>query len=263
MEFTSVELDMQKREIRDGYKYVEKVYAVYPLLGNCTIKKDALQKINSTAKYCLDLAVDMPSRVLPDDAHMFITLATINYAKHWNSSDESKFTKYITMQFGYKDDSGKVLSIISKSIERALKVKNRFFLKNNGGREFYETVLIHSFGPENSWDAVFDLLFDFLKNNLRWNYIKGDPLIRKMVEVLKNRFDGNKDDIDELLINTTVYNIRLGARRIIQYRPLYATSIFERMLNRINLLVHNRQPEAKVYYDNLIDDWFVKSINKW
>lgn len=262
MEFTSVELDMQKREIRDGYKYVEKVYAVYPLLGNCTIKKDALQKINSTAKYCLDLAVDMPSRVLPDDAHMFITLATINYAKHWNSSDESKFTKYITMQFGYKDDSGKVWSIISKSIERALKVKNRFFLKNNGGREFYETVLIHSFGPENSWDAVFDLLFDFLKNNLRWNYIKGDPLIRKMVEVLKNRFDGNKDDIDELLINTTVYNIRLGARRIIQYRPLYATSIFERMLNRINLLVHNRQPEAKVYYDNLIDDWFVKSINK-
>lgn len=92
-------------------------------------KKDALQKINSTAKYCLDLAVDMPSRVLPDDAHMFITLATINYAKHWNSSDESKFTKYITMQFGYKDDSGKVWSIISKSIERALKVKNRFFLK--------------------------------------------------------------------------------------------------------------------------------------
>lgn len=262
MEFTNVELDMQKREIRDGYKYVDKIYAVYPLLGNCVIKKETLQKINSMAKRCLDFAVDMPSKELSNDAHMFITLATINYAKHWNSSDESKFTKYVTMQFGYKDDSGKIWGIISKSIERALRTKNRFFLKNSGGREFYETVLVHSFGPENSWDAVFDLLFDFLKNNLRWNYIKGDPLIRKMVDILKNRFDGNKDDIDELLINMTVYNIRLGARRLIQYRPLYATSIFDRMLNRINMLVHNRQPEAKLYYDNLLDDWFVKSINK-
>ena len=243
---------------------MEKLYAKYPLIGNALISESNMEKINAQAKHVLDKLVENPALSLdvPIKWHLFIALAVVNYAKKWNALEESRFTKYITLQFGYRDDTGKVWGILSGSLERALSFKNRFFLISKGEREFYETVLVHSFAPENSWDSIFDLLFDFLKNNLRWNYIKGDPIVKKMVTLLSAKMNGNTADDEDLVISAKMYRIRLGAKRLLQNRPVYTLDLFGYILDRIADIIQNQAGKPKVYIDLLIDTWFTKKLSR-
>ena len=258
------EKDMQKREIKEEYKFVDKLFAKYPLLGNAILKESTQEKINSQAKKALDILVENPSYIMSVsvDWHLYITVATINYAKKWNSNEESRFTKYITLQFGYRDNSGRIWGIISRCIEKAFKSKNRFFLKDENGREFYETVLVHSFAPLNSWDSVFELLYDFLRYNLRWNYIKDDPIIKKMIVALNAKMNGNSSDDEGLFISSKEYLIRLGAKRLIQNRPEYTEFLFENIISRINDLIQNSAKEPIIYLDKLVDVWFANKISR-
>lgn len=262
MSESNIEKDMEKREIIPNLKYVEKIYRRYPLIGNYIIKDETLSKINIKAKEAIDVIANNPERHLTTLGNLYVTLATINYAKSWDSSDEGKFTRFICMQFGYRDDSGRIWGIISSCIQTAMRSQNRFFIVDSTGRQFVETVLVHCLGPQNAWDSVFDLLFDFLKNNLRWEYIKGDPSIRTMVEVLKRRFDGNKNDDDELVISANQYYIRLGARRLIQYRPVYAAAFLDEIINRIYNLVNGQQKEPANFIDYQVDDWYAKKLTR-
>lgn len=258
------EKDMEVREVKPDFKYWDKVFAKHPILGNVIVSDNNASKINSKAKEALDKLVESPSlsSSVPTFWHQLITLATLNYAKKWDASEESRFTKYITLQFGYRDETGKVWGIIASSLERALGAKSRFFLKDKGGREFYETVLVHSFAPANSWNSVFDLLYDFLKNNLRWNYIKGDPIIANMVSALSSKLNGNTSDDEDLIISSMEYRVRLGAKRLLQNRPQYTAELFDDILSRINDLVQNQASEPKYYVDQLIDSWFANKINR-
>ena len=225
------EKDMQIREIKEGYQFLDKLYATYPIIGNALIKESTQEKINAQAKQALDKLVENPSyfSAVSIKWHMFITLATINYAKKWNMYEEGRFTKYITLQFGYRDDSGKIWGIISRSLEKTFNTKNRFFLKGKNGREFYETVLVHSFAPLNAWDSVFDLLYDFLKYNLRWNYIKDDPIINKMIYALNAKMNGNLSDDENLFLSSKEYHI--GLEQNAYYKT--AQSIQQYYLNKL------------------------------
>lgn len=258
------EKDMQIREIKEGYQFLDKLYATYPIIGNALIKESTQEKINAQAKQALDKLVENPSyfSAVSIKWHMFITLATINYAKKWNMYEEGRFTKYITLQFGYRDDSGKIWGIISRSLEKTFNTKNRFFLKGKNGREFYETVLVHSFAPLNAWDSVFDLLYDFLKYNLRWNYIKDDPIINKMIYALNAKMNGNLSDDENLFISSKEYHIRLGAKRLLQNRPEYSTVLFEQIIARISNLTQNSAKEPATYVEQLVDQWFTNRISR-
>lgn len=260
----NVEKDMQVREVKAEYKYVEKLYALYPLIGNAIISDTNIEKINTQAKNILDKLIENPSAFsgASINCSLFIALTTVNYAKKWNAQEESRFTRYITLQFGYRDDTGKVWGMISKCIERAFGAKTRFFLKDKAGREFYETILVHSFSPENSWDSMFDLLYDFLKNNLRWNYIKGDPIVNRMIMALNHKMNGNTSDDEDLIISSSEYRVRIGAKRLLQNRPEYAAELVDHILNRINNQVHGDGGEPKQYIDQIVDAWFEKKISK-
>ena len=40
------EKDMQIREIKEGYKFLDRLYAAYPIIGNALIKESTQEKIN-------------------------------------------------------------------------------------------------------------------------------------------------------------------------------------------------------------------------
>lgn len=45
---------MQIREIKEGYKFLDRLYAAYPIIGNALIKESTEEKINIQAKQALD-----------------------------------------------------------------------------------------------------------------------------------------------------------------------------------------------------------------
>lgn len=261
---TVVEKDMEVYGTGENAKIILRCFANYPLLGNALIIDAKMKKIHDQAKKALDILVDNPRLINETELlwHMSITLSVIDHAKRWNPDLEAKFTKYITLQFGYRDDSGRVWGVLSQSIYKALSLKKRLFLEDETEKKYYETVMLHAFGPEKSWYPVFDLLFDFLKDNLRWLIIADDPIIDKMVDVLRHRMEGMDSEEEELLISTKKYSVRLGARRLIQKRPKYTTVLFTSILQRILALTQGVGTEPETYCDYIVEQWFTDRINK-
>lgn len=257
------EADMRMQDINPKNTYLENLFARNPLIGNAVLSESNMNKVYYQAKRIVDKIAETPSiqRSVPIIWHLFVVFATINYAKKWDVSEEKRFTKYIALQFGYRDDTGRIWNIISNSIERVFRIKRRFFLRAGGGREFYETVLVHSFAPVNSWYPVFDLLYDFLKINLRWHYVKEDPIVDKMVNALAAKLSGQQSDEEDLMISAVEYRVRLGAKRLIQNRPEYTAVLFDSILERIDSLIFNRNKAPEYYVDYLVDDWFAKKIS--
>lgn len=260
---SSVELDMRRRPYSDDDSFTTKLFKNFPLVGDFCFTETLLEKFYSNVKQYIDIAISTgEKRKYKQGMYDQVAILVINYAKSWNSSEEGKFSRYIAMQFGYKDDSGKVWRIITEALEIAFKSNNRLFVKSdNGDRQFYETVMVHSFGPADAWMPLIELLFRFYSENLDWNYIPGDPLFIRLVSTLSKYFENTVSDDDKYLIASNHYYLKVGIRRLIQERPGYCAYLFDRMVRRIHQLVHNEAIEAKKHSELLVDKWFANRIN--
>ena len=154
-----LEKDMEVRQ-SDG-TFEDKVFAMYPLIGSRILKPETVDKLNVNARKYIDLVLREPWTKLSLRAEMQITLALINNAKNWKNEENSNFWNYISLQFGYRDASGSVVSLLQSSLENAMKRNRRLFLEDANGRAFKSTVVIHALSTRKSWMALFDFLFDF------------------------------------------------------------------------------------------------------
>ena len=256
----SIEDDMKPRKFNSTDKVTSKIFKAYPLLGDFTPKQETLNAWEKTARQYIEMKIEKRSARFYLWVYEQITLIIIHYAKSWNSNEEGRFTQYISMQFGYKDDSGKIWSILSDAVEIAFKQNNRFFVYRNGDREFYETVMVHSYGPNGAWLPLIDLLFSFYTDNLDWTYRKGDPLFGRLVRVLQSRFNYTEID-DEYDIASKKYSLRVGIRRLVQERPGYSIQLFELIVNRIQQLLKNETKESNRFLYKLVDLWFALRIS--
>ena len=118
---------------------VQHIYSKHFLIGNQKLNEKVLNAINTQAKKAVDLLVENGSSKLTPIANMIVALSVVNYAKKWDVEDESKFTKYITLQYGYRDDTGRIWNLIAGCIQKAMISNGKLFIKDGGGRQFVET----------------------------------------------------------------------------------------------------------------------------
>lgn len=258
---------MVSRPTSDTDKFSRKVFRRYPLLGDYMLSDSAFNKVFDAAKKTIDTYIinkenGYPQEDLSFTDHEIITLAVINLAKKWNSNEESKFSRYIGIQFGYRDDNGKIWSLITKSLDKALTFNNKLFIKRNGDREFYETIMTHSFGPERAWYPLLDLLFRFYSENLDWNYVPNDPLFGHLVSVLQRYFNKSTLSTDEYQIASRSYCFRVGPRRITQECPVYCAKLFEEIIQRMHQHVTHKTSESKRYVMSIVDQWFIEKLSQ-
>lgn len=256
-----VEPDMKSLSYETEDKLSAKVFKVYPLVGDYVINEEALQLWQKNTRSYIEKRMDDRSLKFKPFVYEQVALIVIHYAKTWNSNEEGRFTRYVVTQLGYKDDGGKVWGLLSDALEIAFRNNNRFFVRRNGDREFYETVMVHSFGPNKSWYPLIDLLFSFYTVNLDWEYVPNDPLFVKLVQVLQNSFNNAKDNDDQYQIASTTYNLRVGIRRLVQERPNYCVLLFESMVRRIHQLLKNENKPSKRFIMQTVDQWFSDRIS--
>lgn len=257
----SVEEDMKKRPYEEADKLSSKVFKVYPLIGDFKPNQKTVDKWFDITRQYIEKRLEKRSTRFHGWVYEEVTLAVIQCAKGWNSFEESKFSKYVAMQLGYKDESGKIWSLLTDAIENAFKLNDRPFIIRNGERQYYETVMMHSFGPVGAWFPLIDLLFSFYTKNLDWTYIPGDPFFAKLVNVLQHYFNNADVDDDQYNIASERYYLRVGIRRLVQLRPGYSAHLFELIVKRLQQLTRSEEPEAKRYSYSLVDQWFANRIS--
>ena len=115
---------------------VQRIYSKHSLIGNQILNDKTLNAIHIQAKKAVDLLADSGTTKLTPIANMIVALSVVNYAKKWNVEDESKFTKYITLQFGYRDETGRIWNLIADCIQKEMLSNNKLFIKDSSGRRF-------------------------------------------------------------------------------------------------------------------------------
>lgn len=258
----TIEDDMNPCKYEESERLSSKVFKVYPLIGDFSPGEKTLNKwFDVTCKY-IEKRLDIKSARFYDWVYDQVALTVIHYAKSWNSNEEGKFTRYITMQLGYKDESGRIWNLLCDALETAFKQHNRLFIRRNGERQFYETVMVHSFGPNGAWYPMIDLLFSFYTDNLDWTYLAGDPLFPRLVRVLQGYFNNTEIEDDQYDIASGRYSLRIGIRRLVQERPGYCAYLFELIVKRIQQLLKNEAGEPKRYIHQVVDQWFTEKISR-
>lgn len=255
------EEDMKIRPFKNDAKALERIYASYPLLGSCLLKEETLQAIYQKSRdyvgRLLNNADYKPSLKL----EMYITLAVINYAKGWDTDNESAFWKYIAAQFGYRDERNRLRELLCSCLKDALQRNDRWFITSNDENLYKASVVVHAMTPKRSWIYFCDFLFDFYKTNLDWTYAEDDPMVIRMVLAIRNKFEDSEDLLDrELEISSKVFYFRESIIKLILNRPKYAAFLASKLIGRIdNLLNHTAKP-PKTYEEKLCDEWMENKL---
>ena len=257
--FNEVENDM--RSYNTGTDYVEKIFADYPLLGSKIISQKNLDILYQNSRKYISQILNNPHEKLSYKAEMQITLAVINYAKGWDTEDESGFWRFITTSFGYRDESGQLRNLLCSCVKNALLRNHRWFVTNANGNQFKSSIVVHAITTKKSWLYFCDFLFDFYKTNLDWEYIEDDPMIARMVLALRNKLRDTDDVSDEdIQLSSKAYYFREGIIKLIIYRPKYATHLVATLIKRIDGLVNHTARAAVSYEEQLCDEWMANKL---
>lgn len=250
----AVERDMQA--YGTGSDYLDRIYSDSPLLGSAILSPKNLETMNRNSRNCINRTLNNQRDTLDLKAKMQIALAVINYAKGWDTEDESGFWRYITTQFGYRDENGKLRNLLCQCVKDALTRNRRWFFETSNGNQYKSSIMIHAFSTKRSWMHFCGFLFEFYKTNLDWAYIEDDPMIPRMVQALRNKLSDSGDDSDkDLEISSKYYEFREGIIKLVLHRPQYATQLIASMLRRIHALVNHSAPLARYYEEQLCDEW--------
>lgn len=255
-----VEDDMQVYST-ESQEWIDRLFAEHPLIGNRILSEKTKEKLFTITKGYIDKRLSEPRIKFPLKAKMQIALAVITYAKEWDVGDESGFWRFITSQFGYRDETSQLRGILSDCVFEAITKNHRLFLAGEKGYYYKSTIVIHALTPRRSWMLLFDFLFDFYRANMEWTYIEDDPIVARMVYALRNKLiSRDENDEESLEISTKAYLFQEGIRKLIINRPGYSTELIHRMLHRIDDLINHRNPPAELYVDVLCDQWLEERL---
>lgn len=258
-DFDTVESDMQV--FGTGTDFVEKIFADSPLLGSKILSESNKERLNQNSRKYVDQLLGN-SGIKPSlKVEMQIALAVINYAKDWNTEDESGFWRYITTQFGYRDENGQLRNLLCSCVKDALIKNHRWFITNSNGNQFKSSIVVHAFSPKRAWMSFCDFLFDFYKTNLDWVYIEDDPMIPRMVLALRNKLRESDEVSDEdIEISANVYQFRESIIKLVIHRPKFAAQLAETLIRRIDALVNHTETAVASYEEQLCDEWMMKKL---
>ena len=250
----NIEEDMREYDGAEGW--LQELYAQNPLIGNKRVSEKTKEKLYTITKKYIDQILREPLVKVPLTVKMQITLMVVLFAREWDSGDESGFWKYITSQFGYRDDTGRLRGILCDYILESMQRNHRWFISSATGYQYKSTIVTHALTTKRSWMRLYDFLFDFYKENMDWTYVEDDPIVYRMVEALKTKLIAGDDSDDEKLeISNRVYSFQEGIRKLVIFRTGYAATLISHMLHRIDDLVNHAEKPAKYYVDELCDKW--------
>ncbi|SDB07137.1 hypothetical protein SAMN02910298_00224 [Pseudobutyrivibrio sp. YE44] len=249
------ESDMQIHDAKDDF--IERIFAENPLLGNYIFSEKNLAVLNNKAKNIIDKIICSRRTEITERDKQILALSVINYAKKWDT-DKGPFTSYIIKQYGYRSEDRVYYPIIGE-VFSAISDSNRWCFSQHGKNQYKSTIMIHAMGSMRSWMTLCDFLSDFYQNNLGCNYDEDDPYILRMVLYLRNLFykleSEENDNYVEFTVGKKPYSFQEGIRKLVVYRPNYASEVFSRMICRIDESMSAEPGKAKTYEDVLVDIW--------
>jgi hypothetical protein len=257
------EEDMRARRALYGNENDLKVYlpnmiSKNPLIGAERISPSVL---NDLVRMSGKILINAYNNYLPNAYEkLLLTVTLVNIAKRWVSDDEDKFWNFIGRQFGFEKSAEETLrGTMCNAVYETMKSNNRFFSMDTktGKREYYPTIMAHSFAPRESVFSLFDFLADFYRNNLRGVIVKEDPALVAMSDEMQKLF-ADCQDPGAVTLKGGYSGIRAGLAVLLRKRPIFFRNFAGDILAGLDRLYSGAEIENGTYLDELLNCWFHK-----
>ena len=256
------ESDMEPYSCEEGG--LKGIFSSNPLIGNHIFSPKQMDRIHVRAQILIDNFAFSNKSIDSEEDQRVLAFSVINYAKKWEPKD-CNFTKYLCMQYGYKE-SLKIYEFLKMNTCEIIRKEKRWEFTSETGLEYKSTILIHAMGPISSWMYLCDFLSDIYFYNLGGKYIEEDPAILNAVYLTREKMCAplmapKSEGEEAFRIGSSIYQLQEGIRKLIIYRPNYTAKVFDRMIKRIHCMMTHSSTDIKTYEDYIVNFWFEQKRN--
>ena len=188
----------------------------------------------------------------------FVTL--VNLTKKWDSREDTwlefLYKKLLGRQSLEDAPTGKAYKIIQEVYEILTK-RNKIYYFDSFTKKYYACITSHAMAPKSSFFSLFDLCWKIYCNDLNLEYVKNDPAFNLIVQSLKNKFVGAKED-EDLKIGSDAYALKASIKGLIIDRSEIFVSLLKDILYSIDSHFNNEPLAKNTYLEFLISEWWLK-----
>lgn len=193
------------------------------------------------------------------DELVFVSI--VNACKEWNS-EEDTFFGYLFRKFVGSDDFlQKTYNYLRNVIERVSKRYNLLFL-GQFKKKYYISLSAQAMSPAKSMDSFFELCWRIYRDDLSFDYVKGDLVFSLLADALRAKFSDEIDEDSSMNLGSHVYFFKAWLKGIAAYRNDLMVSLIEQTIHDLDRLYNGVLLDADTHYASaLVSGWWkTKSV---
>ena len=188
------------------------------------------------------------------DELVFVSI--VNACKEMNSGEDSFFGYLFRKFVGSDDFLPKTYNYLHDVIERVCKRYNLLFLEQFK-KKYYISLSAHAMSPPKSMDSFFELCWRIYRDDLSFNYVKGDSVFYLLADALRARFLDELDEDSSMNLGSHVYFFKAWLKGIAAYRSDLMVLLIEQTIHDIDRLYNGMIPDKDTHYASaLVSSWW-------
>lgn len=226
------------------------------LVGDYVFSEDELNKLYQETGYILRKLESERGDNLGSRYDELVFVSIVNACKEWDSDEES-FFGYLFRKFVDSDVFlQKTYNYLCDVIIRVSKRYNLLFLRKFK-KKYYVSLSAHAMSPAKSMDSFFELCWRIYRDDLSFNYVKGDSVFYLLADALRARFLDEPDEDSSMNLGSHVYFFKAWLKGIAAYRSDLMVLLIEQTIHDIDRLYNGVIPDKDTHYASaLVSSWW-------
>lgn len=251
-------------DIESVSELCERIWKSTPLLGEFILSNNMQNKVLSSATVILKQMILMPASLQSLANKRILTMAMVLLTQAQDSDEsDGKLWDYLFAQLGYDDAAARNCSKqtlrnkVTEILDYVFRFEGKFYSED--GHRYFNTLRLHALAPTQSVEHLYNLLYDFYKTNLEYQYIEGDNSYRIFVMQICKRWQNKtiNDDIDSDLKTRSDY-LAASFRELFTQRPEYTAALCDALVYRMDVMLRG---STDIFtegnrWDKLMLDWY-------
>jgi hypothetical protein len=179
------------------------------LVGDYAFSEIELDELYRKTGYLLRQLESERGDVLGTRHDELVFVSIVNASKEWNP-DEDTFWGYLFRKLVGYEKAPKSYIYLQGVIDRVTRRHNLLYL-GQFKKKYYITLSAHALSPASSMKSFFDLCWRIYRDDLCYEYVKGDSVFTLLAEALRARFSGDLDEDVNMDLGTAMFTFsKLG-----------------------------------------------------
>ena len=188
-------------------------------------------------------------------------VAMVNSIKSWKTHEETFFECIYKNLLGRKTKTQKLYNHLVSVIYRLGK-KGKIIYIDGRGKNYYSTILAHSFAPKQSMNSFFDLCWEVFCEDLAQHYYKNDEMFEIIANSLKSKLSETESDEEDITLGSKTYALRAGIKRLAIDNISEMIQLIERTMSLLDKVFNKGETLTRNnYYDLLFWEWWKAKEN--